>query len=127
VLIVDRDLGFLFWLGDVFTKAGCRVIPALDCEQAGTLMTKLRVQLTVVVVDPKLMGIDWMIQALRRSSGQFKVVTIVDADPDVGSTIQTHFTLKRPRVGDLVSSEDWLNRAHELLRVRNSFPGTGAA
>jgi hypothetical protein len=31
VLIVDPDLGLLFWLGEISTKAGCRTIPALDC------------------------------------------------------------------------------------------------
>jgi len=127
VLIVDRDVGFLFWLGEVFTKAGCRAIPALDCGQAVSLIRKLSVQLAAVIVNPELIEVAWMIKTLRRSNGQFKVVTISDDDPDVGSTIQTHVTLKRPRLGELVSSEDWLNRAQEVLRVRNTFPGTGAA
>jgi hypothetical protein len=25
VLIVDGDLGFIWWLGDVFAEAGCRI------------------------------------------------------------------------------------------------------
>ena len=62
MLIVDPDLGLLFWLGEIFTKAGCRTIPALDCGQAVSLVTQLRIQLAVVVVNPELVEIGWMIQ-----------------------------------------------------------------
>lgn len=120
VLIVDRDLGFLFWLGEVFTKAGCLAIPALDCGQAVSLMRKLSLQLAVVVVNPELIEVAWMIQTLRRSNGHFKVVTIVDDDPDVGNTIQAQVTLRRPRVGELISDGDWLNRVQEVLRLRHT-------
>ena len=34
VLIVDEDVGFVFWLGEILTKLGCRAVPALDCTQA---------------------------------------------------------------------------------------------
>jgi hypothetical protein len=77
-------------------------------------------------VNPQLTDLAWMIKTLWRSNGQFKVVTIVDDDPDVGSAFQAYVTLKRPRVGEPVSSEDWLNRVQEVLRVRNTFPGKGA-
>ncbi len=120
VLIVDRDLGFLFWLGEVFTEAGCLAIPALDCGQAVSLMRKLSLQLAVVVVNPELIEVAWMIQTLRRSNGHFEVVTIVDDDPDVGNTIQAQATLRRPRVGELISDGDWLDRVQEVLRLRHT-------
>jgi len=124
VLIVDPDLGLLFWLGEIFTKAGCRTIPALDCGQAVSLVTQLRIQLAVVVVNPELVEIGWMIQTLRRSNGQFRVVTIVDCDPDVVSRIQAQVTLKRPRVGEFISGEDWLDRVQEDLRLPYTYTGT---
>ena len=71
VLIVDRDLGLLFWLGAIFTKAGCRTIPAFDCGQAVSLMRKLGVQLALVVVSPELVEVAWMIRTLRLSNGHF--------------------------------------------------------
>lgn len=115
VLIVDQDVGLLFWLNEIFTQAGCRTVPALDCGQAVSLVRKLLVQLAMVVVNPELMGIDRMIQTLRRSNGQFRVVTIVDNDQDCGSKIRHRATLKRPRSGEPISSQDWLNRVQELL------------
>jgi hypothetical protein len=51
-----------------------------------------------------------MIQKLQQSEGHFKVVTIVDRDLDVSNTIQAQVTLKRPRVGEFISGEDWLDR-----------------
>ena len=41
VLIVDKDLGFLWWLGEIFSEAGYDVAPALDCKQAFSLTTEL--------------------------------------------------------------------------------------
>ena len=63
-------------------------------------------------------------QTLRRSNGQFRVVTIVDCDPDVVSRIQAQVTLKRPRVGEFISGEDWLDRVQEVLRLPYTYTGT---
>jgi hypothetical protein len=39
VLIVDDDLGFVCWLGELFTEPGCRPLPGLSCGEA-TAVTK---------------------------------------------------------------------------------------
>jgi len=56
VLIVDDDLGFLFWLGEVLTRAGYRAIPAHSVEEATNLTRRLRVTADVVIVNPAVSG-----------------------------------------------------------------------
>src|SRR5579864_7603483 len=41
VLIVDDDLGFVWWLGDIFNEAGARCVPALSCGAAMVLTKRL--------------------------------------------------------------------------------------
>ena len=36
-LIVDDDLGLIFWFGELFAKAGWNIVPALNCRQAVAL------------------------------------------------------------------------------------------
>ena len=43
-LIVDKDLGFAFWLGEIFIEAGCPAVPALDCQQAVSVTTELNLK-----------------------------------------------------------------------------------
>ncbi len=56
VLIVDDDLAFLWWLGEVFAEAGYQAAPALDCRQALVLLKQLDLDLDLLVVNPKLAG-----------------------------------------------------------------------
>ena len=38
ILIVDEDVGFVWWLGELFSEFGYRSIPALSCRQALSLV-----------------------------------------------------------------------------------------
>jgi hypothetical protein len=55
-LIVDDDLGFVWWLGERFHEAGYQPAPALNPRQAGFLVKELNLKITVVVVNPGLPG-----------------------------------------------------------------------
>ena len=76
VLIVDEDLGFLWWLGDILGKAGCTVVPALSCQQATTFMKELNMNLDLVFVDPALNGLSSMLEALTEAQNKIKVVEV---------------------------------------------------
>jgi len=44
VWIVDDDLGFVWWLGDIFSEVGCRALPALSCKDAVALMNEFGIE-----------------------------------------------------------------------------------
>ena len=56
VLIVDEDLGFVFWLGHLLNNAGYQVWPARNGEDAAALMDELGAELDLLIIDPNLRG-----------------------------------------------------------------------
>lgn len=114
VLIVDEDLGFVWWLGELFSEAGCQVVPALSPDQTDSITQELDRAVDVVVVNPELAGISEMIRNLSQSQVP-KVVVIRDQDrPDSG--LFAHATLKRPSSASQLSQQDWLRQVKRLVK-----------
>ncbi len=55
-LIVDDDVAFILWLGEMFTANGYQAYPALNCRHALALARKLALEIDVLVLNPKLRG-----------------------------------------------------------------------
>lgn len=111
VLILDTDLGFVFWLGEIFSEAGCRTVPTLNSKQALSIIRELKLQVDVVVVDPGLAGVFELIQTLSNSR-PLKIVAI-RGDDDAGC--DANATLERPSASSRISREQWLGRVQGLL------------
>ena len=116
VWIVDDDLGFVWWLGAIFTEAGCRALPALSCEQALSLIKKLNVGIDLLVLNPQLPGISGMLQVLSRTHGNFKIVVIGNTSPTLTATIHPQANLERPSFSEPISRPAWLKKVRKLLR-----------
>ena len=56
ILIVDEDVGFLWWLGELFHEAGYRSIPALNSQQALSLAKNVPGGIDLLIVSPGLKG-----------------------------------------------------------------------
>ena len=76
VLIVDDELGFLWWLGETFVKAGYQVVPALSCREALSLLKTLDLGADLVLVDPKLSGASRMLRLLKQANPQLMIIFI---------------------------------------------------
>lgn len=117
VWIVDDDLGFVWWLGEIFTEAGCRALPALSCEQAVSLMKQLDVGIDLLVLNPQLPGVIRMLQMLRGADANFKVVAIGKIPPVLATAIHPQANLERPSSSDSISRLEWLTKVRKLLKV----------
>ena len=117
VWIVDDDLGFVWWLGEIFTEAGCRALPALSCEQAVSLMKQLDVGIDLLVLNPQLPGVIRMLQMLRGADANFKVVAIGKTPPVLATAIHPQANLERPSSSDSISRLEWLTKVRKLLKV----------
>ena len=117
VWIVDDDLGFVWWLGEIFTEAGCRALPALSCEQAVSLMKQLDVGIDLLVLNPQLPGVIRMLQMLRGADANFKVVAIGKTPPVLAAAIHPQANLERPSSSDSISRLEWLTKVRKLLKV----------
>ncbi len=116
VWIVDDDLGFVWWLGEIFTEAGCRALPALSCEQAVSLMKKLNVGIDLLVLNPQLPGVIRMLQILSSAHANFKIVAIGKASPALATAIRPQANLERPASSDSISRPEWLKKVRKLLK-----------
>jgi DNA-binding response OmpR family regulator len=118
VLIIDDDLGFLMWLGEVFTELGCQTVPALHCRQARSLAKRLKMAITTLVVNPELPGAELMVKALAEANPGVQVVVLIPASaahPNE-SGIEAQASLKRPSPWEPISRSEWVARVRKVLR-----------
>lgn len=116
VWIVDDDLGFVWWLGELFTEAGCRALPALTCDQAVSLINTLNVGVDLLVLNPRLPGVVKMLQTLGSSHAGFKLVLIGKAPAPFTNAIHPRAILERPSGSDPISRLEWLKKVRKLLK-----------
>ena len=116
VWIVDNDLGFVWWLGEIFTEAGCRTLPALSCEQALALIKSLDVGVDLLVVNPQLPGIVKMLQILSRAHPNLKIVAIGKASAVLPAALRPQASLERPSASESISRSEWLKKVRKLLK-----------
>ena len=115
VWIVDDDLGFVWWLGEVFIEAGCHTLPALSATEALALMKRLQVSIDIVVVNPALAGVDRMLRSLKRANPGLKII-IIGPGTLTSATMRVHGTLIRPSAFEPLPRPEWLDKVRVLLR-----------
>ena len=77
VLIVDPELGFVFWLGQALDRAGYQALPAKSCEDAAELLKQLNVEIDLLIVGHSLAGACAFADDLRHSQGHLKVISVI--------------------------------------------------
>ena len=115
VIIVDDDLGFVWWLGEIFNDAGCRALPALACGDAVVLAKRLGVEPDLIILNPSLRGASKMLKNYVQTNPHLKIVTIGPPLKRLGASIQPHAILERPSPSDLFLRRDWLEKLRKLV------------
>jgi CheY-like chemotaxis protein len=120
VLIVDHDLGFLMWLGELFAELGYSSVPALQGRQALALARRLKLPVTILIVNPKLRGAGRMVQVLAAANPELRLIIIRDSAP--GAPNQTDLaglrvqgSLERPLPWETISRQEWLAKIRKVL------------
>jgi hypothetical protein len=120
-LIIDSDVGFMMWLGELFTELGWQAIPALSCRQALTLTKRLELPIRILIVNPEMRGAERTVKVLTAANPGVRLVLIRDPASDcVGVQanpigLQTRFTLERPSPWETISRPEWLARIRKVL------------
>lgn len=116
VLIVDEDLGFLGWLGELFSEAGYRALPALNCREALSLIKRFKLDVDVVAVNEELPGVTGMIGVLKRAHRPLKIVAIRNQAEERPAGIPAHATIERPSGWEPISRSVWLKKILSVLK-----------
>jgi len=115
VLIVDEDVGFIWWLGEILNEVGYQTVPALSAQQAVALFEETGFVAELVVVNPGLPGVPAMLETLSRS-GAPGVVLVENRDVDSIPGIRALATLKRPSGWEPVSRVEWLRTMRRVVQ-----------
>jgi DNA-binding NtrC family response regulator len=114
-LIVDDDIGFVLWLGEMLNESGYQAIPALNSRQAMTLVKDLKLQVDVLVVNPKLRGAARTVKTLETAQPRLRVVLISDPSAPAKTPDPKHATLERPSAWEPISRPLWITRIRKVL------------
>jgi hypothetical protein len=118
ILIVDRDLGFVFWLGQILDAAGYVAVPAKGIADAAEIVETLRLPVDVIISQPAERGLGEFVEKLRFGSPDLQVVALASADDPVWAIPPLGAVWKRrPRRRDEAARSEWLDLIHDLDRT----------
>jgi DNA-binding NtrC family response regulator len=116
VLIIDRELGFVFWLGQALDRAGYQALPAKSCEDAAELLKQLNVEIHLLIIGQSLAGACAFADALRLSQGHLKVIAVIGEGEERSSEFPgadaTQFMLSAV---DEASEREWLKTIEDMF------------
>ena len=115
ILIADEDVGFMWWLGELFNEMGFRSLPALSSRQALSHLRESGRQVDLLLINPRLRGAARLIRTLSRIR-PLKVVFIQGPESLEIAGIQPAATIERPYGWAPVSRPEWRQKLQRLLR-----------
>jgi hypothetical protein len=121
ILILDNDLGFIYWLGEALIEAGRQPWPACSVSDAITVVgSDPRVPLDAVIVNPSLRGAAGLIALCRQNRANLKVIALGARDGKGFPGITAWH--KKPTPGDPSARREWvreIDRSCRSSRVRS--------
>jgi CheY-like chemotaxis protein len=114
ILIVDSDLGSVFWLGQALDLAGCESLPAKSLSDAKALLDELKVTVDLLIVRSSMPGAAAFAETLRRTQGRLKMIGLVgDNEESFELEPQMDAWLQKPFLTHETAKCDYL----ELIRL----------
>lgn len=115
ILLVDSDLGFTFWLGQLLDQAGYEAFPAKSVADAIQLLDQLKFQIDLLLLNPAVEGAVRFAAVLRHSRPQIKIVAI--HDPELAGD-WSEMDDSRPKTyrTDDVARNEWLSFVRTFCR-----------
>lgn len=114
VLVVDEDVGFIWWLAELLAEDGYRSIPALGCRQALSLIKSSDGAVELALVNPRLRGATRLIAALRQYRTS-KIVLIQEPEAPHSPIEGAIAFLEKPAGSAPVSRLEWRQKLRRLL------------
>jgi hypothetical protein len=115
VLIVDPDLGFLLWLGQLLADANYRSLPALTVQAATTLIAKLNLTVDLLIIDPTVAGANAFVRTMRRER-HIGVMAVVTSMTELEAGIRGIDAVRfKPTTADDLEASEWLREIGHLL------------
>jgi hypothetical protein len=117
ILIVDKDLGFVFWLGQALDKAGYQALPAKNIADAEALLGELKVDIDLVIASLASPEARVFAQTLHSQQGHLRIIAIIEEweSPDLALE-DVWAWRRRPSAGSEASTKiDWLKTIQRVF------------
>lgn len=126
VLIIDDDLGFIFWLGRALQDAGYEALPARGFSEASVILRELNTEIDLLTVNSSLAGAADFVNALRRSRAKVKILAVLNNEARLGEQIRdADVTARKPLQPDGAAETVWLQMVEQALSRRNGAEQNG--
>ena len=126
VLIIDDDLGFAFWLGRALQDAGHEALPAKGFSEASAILSELKTEIDLLIVNSSLAGAADFVNALRRSRANVKSLAVLsNEDRSVEQIRDADVTARKPLQPDGAAETVWLQMIEQALSRRSGAERTG--
>jgi DNA-binding response OmpR family regulator len=76
ILVVEADVGFLFWLGELLDRAGYQAFPAQNIREANALLRDLHLSVSLLILDCSLPDAEDFISTVRYSHRSVKTICL---------------------------------------------------
>ena len=117
ILIVDNDLGFIFWLGAALVGAGYQLWPACTRSDAISVANrKPLARLHLLIVDASLPGVSKLIAHFRRTQAHLRVMALGPQDNTLVGVTAWHTT---PGSGDDSAKQEWVQAVKHTFGRQN--------
>jgi hypothetical protein len=123
VLIVDDDLGFVFWLGHALDTLSYSALPAKSVPDAAMLVMQLDLRVDLLIINPTLTGAADFISALHRSQKDARAIGILSHPSQIVNIPGISATQSKPTVFDQSAKASWLECVEDVL-ARRTVPWT---
>lgn len=114
VLVVDEDVGFIWWLAELLAEVGYRSIPALGCRQALALMKGTGSAVEIALINPRLRGAARLVLVLRHYRIS-KIVLIQEPGVPHLAMEGALSSIEKPAGSAPVSRVEWRQKVQRLL------------
>jgi hypothetical protein len=114
VLLIDDDLGALFWLGQALDRAGYEAFPAKSVPDALALLGEFRIIVTGVILNCSLPGAANLIATLRQLYQHLKVISLA-SDEYAPAMPGVNAICCKPAEISEQSRADWMQTVRAVL------------
>ena len=114
VLVIDSDLGFVFWLGRVLDRSGYEVFPAKSVSDALKLVGRLHLTVHLLIANACLPGVASLIQVLRDVEDSLKVI-LLEENESGPMCLRADAHCQRPEHIDENSAMGWLRVVQRVV------------
>jgi hypothetical protein len=125
ILLIDSDLGFLFWLGHALDQAGYEAFPAKSVPDASTLVGELHRPVGLLILNCSSPAAEQFIATMRESNEFLKTICL-DGEGHLSCISGIDAVCRKPVQFDEHSKAQWMHLVRTVLATapqRHFTPG----